>query len=66
MDLKSKLQTRSEAKFAAGTDLVLLGIVLSFCCIFIVTFLVEFGNLCFVFFVCDFDYVCRVYVYLST
>ena len=55
MDLKSKLQTRSEAKFAAGTDLVLLGIVLSFCCIFIVTFLVEFGNLCFVFFVCDFS-----------
>ena len=46
--------TRSEAKFAAGTDLVLLDIVLSFCCIFIVTLLDEFVNFSFVCFVCAF------------
>ena len=44
MDLKSKLQTRSEAKFAAGTDLVLLGIVLSFVAFLLLRFLLNLGT----------------------
>ena len=41
MDLKSKLQTRSEAKFAVGIDMVLLGIVLSFVAFLLLRFLLN-------------------------
>ena len=57
-DLNWKLHTRSEAGFAtAGMDLALLGIVLSFSCVFIVL-----GCLVILLTLVSFDFVCVRYV----